>query len=445
MKKSILLYLFYLCLILTIKGYGQVTADTNSFIIEDITFQNNTKTKTNVLRENLPYRIGVKVSEQGIHAGIQQLRNLQFFNKVVLSPRAGTEPGKLKLIIKIEERRWPSLRFKGGFSELNGWFITPVSLNMDNILGYGNYLDLNMTFGDRVTSINLNYINPNIFKSDLDFYFKMYVRGTDFIEHINTQKFVHKVSQGGYFFGFKSRNKYLNKFLFGVDLYMTTPDSFLFYHNSKNKYYDLPDRIKLHSLEEQRTNAFSLYYEIDKRDQYFYPCYGWWFGAWFSQANVRIAKSDKYEKFTRLIIDVRKYQHLMNNFVLAFRLKLAGISADAPFYEKFYLGGPNSLRGYSDRSLSPIGGGERLYQGGLELRFPITTKNYPKHLLTGILFVDSGSNTIENIKVSTDDIKGSYGFGFRIKLPFIQLLRMDIAYPMNGAEGRVHFSLGHTF
>lgn len=118
---------------------------------------------------------------------------------------------------------------------------------------------------------------------------------------------------------------------------------------------------------------------------------------------------------------------------------------DPPFYEKFYLGGPNSLRGFADRSLSPDGGGNQLYQSGMELRFPLTRKNFPNHFLTGVVFWDGGANLAKGQNLSIDSIENSLGFGFRFRIPFIGLLRMDYAYPINEGEKRIHFSLGHTF
>ena len=443
MRKKLLLN-FILCFVfsLSLTALSQKPENSNQFIIESISIEENKKTRSGVFFENLPYAIGDTLTEQEIHAGIDNLRNLQFFNKVTLRPHAGSEPGRLKLNIKVKERYWPSLRFKGGFSELSGWYITPLSINFDNIFGLGNYTDLNLTIGDRVSSLNFNYINPNIFDSDLDFYFRFILRGQEFLNYINEEKFIHKVSQAGYFLGFRSRQPFFKRFLFGFNYYTTAPDSFITGYDSGEKYFELPAKIAQYSNDSYETSAFSVYFDLDKRDQPYYPTRGWWIGTWFTQASM---KQEQRTNFTRLIIDVRKYQRLVKNLVIAGRLKLGGISAIAPFYEKFYLGGPNSLRGYDDRSLSPVGGGERFFQGGLELRFPLTTKKFPEHFLTGVIFFDSGANLLEAENINSNNIKNGYGFGLRFKLPFIGLFRVDFAYPMRGGDGLIQFSLGHTF
>jgi outer membrane protein insertion porin family len=421
--------------------YSQPVPANERFIIENITIEGNKKTRTGVFFENLPFAIGDTLTETEIHAGIRQLEKRQFFHSVNLQPRPGSEPGKLNLTIQIKEKYWPALRFTGGFSEMSGWYLTPVSLNMDNLLGFGNLSNLNLTIGDRVTSLGYNYVNPNLFQSEMDFYFDLSIRSQQFLNYIQDVALIHEVTQIASFLGLKSRDGLFRNFLFGCNFYRTVPDSFFTYVETKQKYFDLPEKIRHYTTGEHTTTALSITYDLDKRDQSYYPQKGYWLGMWFMQASTGLGSKIN---FTRFILDARKYISV-NKFVLAGRIKLGTISKEAPFYEKFYLGGPNSLRGYADRSLSPVGGGEKLVQGGLEFRFPMTTRHFPEHFLTGALFIDGGANLLTNEKINQDNFYGSYGFGFRLKLPFIRLSRIDVAYPMRGGENQIHFSIGHTF
>jgi outer membrane protein insertion porin family len=377
-----------------------------------------------------------------ICAGVESLKELGFFKEATLHPRPGSKPGNLHLIIRVVESYWPSLRFKGGYSELDGWYITPISLNLDNILGFGNSTSLDITFGDRITSINLNYINPNIFDSDFDFHFKMALKGHQYVHYIEGTKLIQQVPQGGYFFGLRSMDSFFSHFLFGWEVYATQPDSLARYSGSDEINYVLPEPIALYSKDKFLTSAFTVFFNWDKRIQKTYPIGGWWTGIWFTQSDKQLGSQFN---FSRFIIDIRKYNRLFNQLVIAARVKYGFVSGDAPFYEKFYMGGPNSIRGYPDRSLSPVGGGDRQILAGLELRIPISKKRYPDHFLTGIIFLDTGTNIVKSNKLSTEQFKSSYGFGLRFRLPFIGLLRMDFAYPLENDQKRIHFSLGHTF
>ena len=65
---------------------------------------------------------------------------------------------------------------------------------------------------------------------------------------------------------------------------------------------------------------------------------------------------------------------------------------DLPDYEKFYLGGMNSVRGVDRDDLAPQQdgepvGGEKFLQGNFEIKFPLLEEAG----IYGILFVDAGS------------------------------------------------------
>ena len=422
--------------------FAQSVQTEKKFIIEKISVEGNSKTRLNVIHENIGFAVGDSLTEDQINAGLENLKQTGFFDEVTLIPRPGSQPGNLDLTISVDEHYWPSVRFKGGFSELDGWYITPLSLNFDNIFGFGNLTSLDLTVGDRITSINFNYINPNIFYSDFDFHLLLSARTRQFVHYIEGIKLVQNVPQGGYFLGLRSRDGFFRHFLFGWTLYSSQPDSFATISGSNDKFYDFPEPLSFYTKDKFITSAFTVFFDWDKRIQSNYPIGGWWIGFWFTQADQQLGGT---LDFNRFVVDVRKYNVLFHRLALAARLKWGAVSDNAPFYEKFYLGGPNSLRGYPDRSISPIGGGDRLIQGGLELRLPVSGHNYPNHFLTGVIFLDTGSNIVADETFSIDKFKSSYGFGLRFRLPFIGLLRMDFAYPVDGGKQRIHFSLGHTF
>jgi len=422
--------------------HSQTISNIHKFVIENITIEGNTKTKDYVIFENLPFYTGDSLNENEIVQGINHLNSLEIFSNVTMQPKPGGEPGKLDLRIIIEERYWPHFRFQGGYSELDGWYLTPVSLNMDNIFGYGNFISLDLTLGDRLTAINLNYINPNIFDSDLDFITKLSNRALNFVHYIDDKRWILPVIQGSVFVGFRSREEFFRNFTFGFDFYTTKTDTFAWRYNSDDRLYEFPYEFGDQIGNTKKGAVFSISFKYDQRDQSYYPASGWWLGSRIEFSDTQLGSEVNFTKFT---VDIRKYNQFFGNLVAASRLKFGLMSFDAPFYEKFYLGGPNSLRGFEDRSLSPLSGGNQIYQAGIELRFPITQKNFPKHFLSGVVFVDTGTDvhTKEMFKIKTLD--SAYGFGLRLRLPFIGIVRMDIAKPMNGEEKRIQFSLGHTF
>jgi outer membrane translocation and assembly module TamA len=65
--------------------------------------------------------------------------------------------------------------------------------------------------------------------------------------------------------------------------------------------------------------------------------------------------------------------------------------------------------------------------------------------LSAALFFDAGHiNDFTNTETGRE-LFLSAGYGFRLKLPVIGLLRCDFAYPLDRDDFRFHISLGHTF
>jgi len=422
--------------------YSQNKISSYTFLIEKIEIEGNSKTKDHVIFENLPFAVGDSIQETEIHKGIENLNNLEIFSNVSMQPKSGNTPGKLIITIVVEERYWPHIRFKGGYNELEGWFLTPISLNFDNIFGLGNFISMDLTIGDRINAVNINYLNPNIFNSDLDFILKASGRALNFVHYIDEKKWIVEVEQGGLFLGIRSREEFLKHFIFGFDFYNTTADTFGWRYKSDDRLSEFPDQISKFTGEKIQSSNFNIQFNYDLRDHARYPASGWWIGGDVDFADKQLGS--KYT-FTRYILDARKYQNIYKKFVLAGRLKYGYISHDAPFYEKFYLGGPNSLRGYDDRSLSPLGGGNQIFQADIELRFPISAKNYPKHLFTCVLFFDAGSNIQSKNMLDFKNIKSAYGFGLRVNIPFLGIVRADYGLPTDGSENKIQFSLGHSF
>jgi outer membrane protein assembly factor BamA len=128
--------------------------------------------------------------------------------------------------------------------------------------------------------------------------------------------------------------------------------------------------------------------------------------------------------------------------------ELHGFSGTAPLSALnllFTAGGTNSVRGYSEGSLSAADFGE-LHLGGTslfvvnsEVRFPIFK------WVSGVTFVDAG-NTFAD-RVHLDSLEVGSGFGFRLKTP-VAALRLDLGWPISSmlASGlRWHFSVGQMF
>ncbi len=110
---------------------------------------------------------------------------------------------------------------------------------------------------------------------------------------------------------------------------------------------------------------------------------------------------------------------------------------------RWRVGGDESVRGYSFRSLGPlvdgaVGSGETLLTTSVEIARPFLA-SMPS--LWGAVFVDGGNAATSFAQL--EPVWG-YGFGVRWRSP-VGPLRVDLAWPERSNKPRLHFSIGIAF
>lgn len=125
-----------------------------------------------------------------------------------------------------------------------------------------------------------------------------------------------------------------------------------------------------------------------------------------------------------------------------------GTSHDIPLNERFYTGGPNSLRGFGYRLVGPLDqhnvptGGKSKLVCNLEIRHSLYK------MIGLVFFVDLGNVWSDPKHYHFSDLRTSPGFGFRVNTP-IGILRCDYGInlqPRKGeSPGRWVFNMGQAF
>ncbi|HXE41865.1 MAG TPA: BamA/TamA family outer membrane protein, partial [Candidatus Baltobacteraceae bacterium] len=127
---------------------------------------------------------------------------------------------------------------------------------------------------------------------------------------------------------------------------------------------------------------------------------------------------------------------------------------DVPFYDRYYLGGLYSLRGFKYRNISPREagspepiGGDSYWFGSFEYSLPILEKDNGPSLRFALFYdvgsVGNGSYTFGG------NFNDNWGFGMRLDIPHLGPLRLDYGVPMhhdrnNGNTGQFQFNVGYT-
>ena len=184
---------------------------------------------------------------------------------------------------------------------------------------------------------------------------------------------------------------------------------------------------------EQRT--FKMRGLLDRSDNPLFPHNGYRLTGEVSQTGGILGGTRDYVKID---LGINKYIQIHKKIVLAGRLKYGMIfgweeSYNDVQYEKFYLGGSSSLRGWDmlkfkvDVNDMPNGDIIRLMMNW-EIRFPLFW------ILGGELFIDGGYLTDSFRNQSIDQIEWDGGFGITLMTPLVPL-RLDFAIPLIKSTG----------
>ena len=202
---------------------------------------------------------------------------------------------------------------------------------------------------------------------------------------------------------------------------------------------------------EQRN--FSIHLQQDNRDNPVYP----------SKGNVIIFRMDAFggwlkgnRTYTKYDLDLRQYVSPIKNVTVAGRINvglITGWSDDYDHYEtvlfeKFYLGGSNTLRAWKPLqfmtyqteygSTLPLGKTSKMLTNW-EVRFPLFWE------LGMVLFYDGGQISDSFQTVQWKDLQWNRGVGITINLPFAPI-RVDYGESIENPNlNKIHFGILYSF
>jgi outer membrane protein insertion porin family len=199
-------------------------------------------------------------------------------------------------------------------------------------------------------------------------------------------------------------------------------------HKAKieNVYVSETDSTRSYSIQ---SYAYSLSY--DTRDIKFSPLNGVY--HFVTIENGFKLKSNALQ-FTRYDASFSNFFQTAEKQTIATRLMIGKINGNIEMTEYYYIGGPNTVRGYIEYPYS-FGFGRSQLLGNVEYRFLLSD------IIQFLFFVDAGWAS----SMGSDFTKGKVGkgFGFRINSP-LGPIRIDFGIDELG-EMRTHFNIGHIF
>jgi outer membrane protein insertion porin family len=438
--------------------------------VEKIDIRGNVKTKDKVIRRELAISPGEVLDMVRVKISQQRLEGLQYFDKVDIEPEPTDPPiaGRKNLAVNVEEQDTGKFTLGAGFSSVDALvgFAEITQGNFDlfhppYFTGGGQKLRLFIQLGSQRQDYELDFVEPWFLNRKLALGIDLYRHEWDFESPNNifnetrtgarvslTRALGSDFLIGSVGYGIENVGISLNSGFHGLLSQPGVPGqpnvpaaileqtgNHLFQRFSASLAYDTRNSVQLPN-HGQRTEIDP---EVDVGDQTYFKVEAKtsWFFPGFFKGHV-------------LEIDGRA--GLANS--------LSG--GDVPFYDRFYLGGAYSLRGFKYRNIGPRDptygptnpnmpdepiGGDSYWYGSLEYSLPILERdNGPS--LRFALFYDVGAVGAGSYSFS-GNFDDDYGAGIRLFIPHLGPLRFDYGIPIhhdkyNGSSGKFQFTAGYT-
>ena len=398
---------------------------------EEITITGNTKTRDKVIRRQL------LVYEQELYGGrrlkrsVQNLYRLDFFEDIKVDTTKGSAEDKMKLNVHVTEKDTGAFSFGAGYGNAENLFLTG-SISERNLFGYGQTLALKTQLGANTARYTLSFTEPWLFDIPLSFGVSAY--------------------NWRYSFSTYDKDSFGGNLRFGYPIFDFSRLSLTYTYDLadiKNVDEDASDNIKNDEGENTKSSITTML-RYDSRNNLFHPTRG-------------SAHSVEYEfaglggtvGFNKVIAETGWYYPLFWGFVGVLHGKggyvkeLQGM--DLPDYEKFYMVGIDSLRGFERDDLSPRDengtevGGTKFVQANVELRFPLVAEAG----VYGVGFFDTGDIWGGGEQVEIDNMRESAGCGVRWLSP-MGPVRLEYGWILDpkdtdASSGNWEFSMASAF
>jgi outer membrane protein insertion porin family len=426
----------------------QIEEKDKSFI-EKIEIKGNVKTKDKVIRRELAVSPGEVFDMVGVKLSQRRLEGLDYFSKVDARPEPTDVPNRKNLVVGVEEKSTGNFTIGAGFSSVDAVVgfaeVTQGNFDLFNppyFTGGGQKFRLRTQIGTQRQDYQISFEEPWFLDRKLRLGVDLYHRDLGFLSDLYDQ------TQTG-------AKLSLSRAL-GSDFLIGTVS-----YTIENIGIDINDRTKTSQTiidEEGHRMVSKLGASIayDTRNSSFLPnggqrtelfteFAGGPLGADTDYVRVELRSAWYFKGFgDGHVLEVSGRSGVVQNY---------GSSDRVPLFDRWFLGGMYSLRGFDYREVGPKDtfgepvGGETYWFGTAEYSLPIIER------LRLAFFYDAGmvysqAFTFSPGNYTTGFYNDNVGIGFRLNLP-IGPLRLDYGIPItsdpqNGSSGKFQFGVGYT-
>jgi len=156
------------------------------YFVNRITFTGNTTTRDNVIRREVRVLEGSVFSTEALKYSVKRLNQLGYFKNLEGNEKdlkVDKVPGKdnqVDVTLKLEEQNRNQLTFGAGVSQYEGVF-GQLSFQTANFLGRGESLTLSLQAGDRAQNYQIAFTEPFLFDRNMTGGFDLYKRNLQYV------------------------------------------------------------------------------------------------------------------------------------------------------------------------------------------------------------------------------------------------------------------------
>ena len=413
--------------------------------IRKVLITGNTKTKDRVIRRELRVWPGQVFSRALLERSMREVMALNFFSNVVPTPRPIESSSEIDLEFEVEEKSTGTASIGAGYSERDK-LVGTIGLQIPNFRGNGQQLDFQWEFGTRRETFRLGFTEP-WFRNTPTSVSGSVFHDTQRFTASGAANFDQQTRGGGFRIGRRLRWPDYSRASIG---YRIEDVRFINFSDST--------ATRSRSLTNNVTSSVSANFTRDSRDLPQFPTSGSVISYTPALAGGFLAGNRDFHKHDFV---TSFYFPLFWKVALNLRSQLGIVasygSESVPFNELYTPGGVDlftgsMLRGYPDQSVGPqnrggqIGGVAQLLFNA-EISIPIVQNQF-----YGLIFADAGNAWDDLGKISTADLRRSFGFGIRIVAPVVGIMGFDFAWGVDRArvDGQpvqmiTHFQFGPQF
>ena len=437
--------------------------ESEKFYVESINVEGNTKSKSRVIIRELALTPGDIFDLRRMDVSERRLKNIGFFDDVRLNPEPTNIPGRKDLGITVREGRTGSFTFGAGFGSVESFvmYFEVLQSNFDlfnwrsGFQGDGQKFRFRASAGTTSNQVLIGFEEPWLFEQRLAFGVEIYRTESEYnsTDYNELRTGFELYLRRRLFELVEARLSYRLELvdIFDVDRNPTAAGAVDNGDGSitNDGIADVFQRAEGEDL----VSKVGLTFLRDTRETLIFTRKGQRSSLKFEYAGI--GGDINYHKMegrtAQFIPTFDAYEQSLSIIARVGNVSPFGQSDIVPFYDRFYLGGPDTLRGFDYREVgnrdeddpNESVGGNSYALVSLEYGFRIAEP------LGLVVFYDWGFVNENDFDFSMSEYADNWGVGARIML-MGSPLKLDLGIPITSPEGagggsQFNFSFGTRF